>query len=1390
MKRRISRRRIRRLPAILLAAALMLTLFVGVLPASQPASAATTLDSMAVKITMPTPGAKPVFKGESGDSTKYSVNDIIYQNAYDGTLMAKSDTFIKGGKYKITVYVKAASGYEIDKYTTLTVNRMFQCTYHGWVTDHPDTAIYELVYEVGDRENDGKTKLGSVTVTGIQVPVVGEELSSAVYVPSGGGYAKDSYYNKIRWSRKDGGSEPTCSEGETVQDGMTYYATITLRSQDDRPFDADHTIKINAYTLYGVELAQNKIVKTTYTLRSDNMVMDIKLEFRACSVYDYTYEFTNAPGKTHGMPRIGEQNWDYQDVSPNQYSDSEQLNTLSLRWRKYGTDEYLDPVDTFQVGQYYELSFGIADGYTAIIRPGTIIVYYDDVTSLYFEGTLDGTGTAVMKNFFKPVDPVLRDVSVVRFRRPAAGETVSGNITALADPVVYGTEYELVSQVWYDKYGGGDGLPDSTVFEGGSQYYYSVITLRPLTDHSFESGTTVTITDYSGNDVPVKEVKLQSDGTLRIRTENFYLTESIDTVYVDYKPPTVGKTAGACMPTNSSDSHYQYADKAWFMVTDDGGSRRMEDDELFEAGAEYRLWCSVEARTGYTLSSDTRAAVINWYTDDPVNHSKSFSGKLYITTEKETAVEAIGAPVQVSGYRRPAAGDISAETEASLSVPEGCGYEITDAYWVDESYSRLGDYARLEAGKKYALCVELDSQDGYYYTIRQDLGDLKLYDDYGREVTGTDVQWTGAGEHAFGYIPGTQTLRFYTTFAEAAEVIRFVQFDLDEPVTGALPDYEPLYAADAHYYSSTENDDEWVRNDIDWDYMYYGDTFYGDSHFFNIVITAEDGYVFPKDVSDIAVTFNNHAIQHYQATVETTAANKLSLSVTTDPGAFRYKVTFVNLGYGAIPPAQYVTKGDKAVKPADPTEYGMAFRGWYADASLTAPYDFDAPVTKDITLYARWESAETHLVRFLTDGRGEEPADQYVADGEKAAKPADLTESGWIFGGWYADPACTVPFDFDAPITDDVYVYAWWTEVDLDFSITPSTCTFSAVEGYDPVTAELTVRNTGNTQLYFRDTADTEHFRVGGIDRSYAEPGEELHLWVTAKQYLPVGTYTDTVTVTAEDGIDGSATVTKTVSVTFEVTEKSSFTVSFLTDHGTAPASQTVDYGRTISRPADPTAEGWSFGGWYTEASAIHAYIFSSPVTSDFSLYAKWIRYITSGDVDGDGDADDADIIRLVQCIRDGEKLPAADVTGDGRIDYEDLAALIQAVRGGIAPDAAALFLQNGFEYEAALVLQYAAGKIPAFPEIEGISLDGIALDGEASDEPPEDAQDAGAVLEEPAEPEAEPAEQPGGLSEEPAVMQPEEEDDGQEPALLPEPAELPAPEEAPENEDGGRDNA
>lgn len=78
--------------------------------------------------------------------------------------------------------------------------------------------------------------------------------------------------------------------------------------------------------------------------------------------------------------------------------------------------------------------------------------------------------------------------------------------------------------------------------------------------------------------------------------------------------------------------------------------------------------------------------------------------------------------------------------------------------------------------------------------------------------------------------------------------------------------------------------------------------------------------------------------------------------------------------------------------------------------------------------------------------------------------------------------------------------------------------------------------------------------------------------------------------------------------------------VKFDTQGGSSVSDQTPASGSALAKPADPTREGYTFGGWYTDAACTKAYDFAAAVTADMTLYAKWTKNeASSPDIDNAG---------------------------------------------------------------------------------------------------------------------------------------------------------------------------
>lgn len=85
-----------------------------------------------------------------------------------------------------------------------------------------------------------------------------------------------------------------------------------------------------------------------------------------------------------------------------------------------------------------------------------------------------------------------------------------------------------------------------------------------------------------------------------------------------------------------------------------------------------------------------------------------------------------------------------------------------------------------------------------------------------------------------------------------------------------------------------------------------------------------------------------------------------------EPETKKFTVTFESNGGSAVE-AQLVAEGGMATRPLPPTKEGAAFENWYKDQALATVYDFNTPVTKDITVYAKWTAIDREALQKLVN---------------------------------------------------------------------------------------------------------------------------------------------------------------------------------------------------------------------------------------------------------------------------------------------------------------------------------------------------------------------------------------------------------------------------------------
>jgi len=107
---------------------------------------------------------------------------------------------------------------------------------------------------------------------------------------------------------------------------------------------------------------------------------------------------------------------------------------------------------------------------------------------------------------------------------------------------------------------------------------------------------------------------------------------------------------------------------------------------------------------------------------------------------------------------------------------------------------------------------------------------------------------------------------------------------------------------------------------------------------------------------------------------------------------------------------------------------GKLFAGWYKNLTDEAPYDFSTAVMDNFTLYAKYTDPVT--VHFNT-GDGNAVADAIIASGTSVDEPEEdptYPANLFMFAGWFADPECTIDYDWSTIITAETTIYAKWVD--------------------------------------------------------------------------------------------------------------------------------------------------------------------------------------------------------------------------------------------------------------------------------------------------------------------------------------------------------------------------
>ncbi|MBR2281825.1 MAG: InlB B-repeat-containing protein, partial [Spirochaetales bacterium] len=413
-------------------------------------------------------------------------------------------------------------------------------------------------------------------------------------------------------------------------------------------------------------------------------------------------------------------------------------------------------------------------------------------------------------------------------------------------------------------------------------------------------------------------------------------------------------------------------------------------------------------------------------------------------------------------------------------------------------------------------------------------------------------------------------------------------------------------------------------------------------------------------------------------------------------------VTFNSNGGSAVD-AQIVADGYAATIPEAPTNGTKMFIGWYADAELTEAYNFSAPVTADITVYAGWINSTDVTINLNYTGAPAATTFKAALDVALAEDDENLEvegRAGYIFEGWYTDAACTTPYDFSTVVTAPFTLYAKWTTgtmyrvtstkytsgydhdkfvigfqdagvkagdvVSLTYRTTEPFTKFS-IRKNDPSTYSkwFHEKAAGTAYPQFFSSMETDEDGWTTVTYEFPEPssatqaaniaygddGAGFFIYFLNSKMVP-GAIMEfrAVTINGKEyeltaaSIDHSL---KQCAPTFEADiedyEWTSKTVKFNMGVGDAIDDVVVEFGKKVTAPADPAKEGYSFAGWFKDAEFSAEFDFGVAITKDTTIYAKWVTPVTLTFNSNEGSA--------VEAISTGAGLPItkpADPTREG----------------------------------------------------------------------------------------------------------------------------------------------
>ena len=135
-----------------------------------------------------------------------------------------------------------------------------------------------------------------------------------------------------------------------------------------------------------------------------------------------------------------------------------------------------------------------------------------------------------------------------------------------------------------------------------------------------------------------------------------------------------------------------------------------------------------------------------------------------------------------------------------------------------------------------------------------------------------------------------------------------------------------------------------------------------------------------------------------------------------------HKVNYIGAD-GNVMETHDVENGKTDIPPQEnPKNLGHKFIGWSLSKDGKSIYDFNTPVTSELTLYPVWK-IESYKVTFICSEDVVNPPSEITVDHGSTIPPQDVTRTGYELKGWSTKEDGSEPYDLSTPVTGEIVLY-------------------------------------------------------------------------------------------------------------------------------------------------------------------------------------------------------------------------------------------------------------------------------------------------------------------------------------------------------------------------------